>query len=144
MPQQQSKTVVKEILLDAPVHRVWKAITNKNEIKQWSFDIAEFEPVVGFKFTFYGEKEGRKFLHLCEVTEVQINRKLAYTWTYDSHPEAVTIVTITLTAEGSKTMLVLTHKGLEKLPQDTDFSRDNFVAGWEDIIGKHLKKHVEK
>ena len=44
-----------ERTLNAPAEKVWKAITDKEQMKQWYFDIAEFEPTIGFEFTFSGE-----------------------------------------------------------------------------------------
>ena len=32
-----------ERVFNAPPEKVWKAITDKNAMKQWYFDIAEFE-----------------------------------------------------------------------------------------------------
>ena len=55
---------------EAPVERVWKAITDKDQMKQWYFDLADFKAEVGFEFTFEGGSEERTYLHLCKVTEV--------------------------------------------------------------------------
>jgi uncharacterized protein YndB with AHSA1/START domain len=134
--------LVKEIILDAPVHRVWKAITNNDDFKHWYFDIKEFKPVVGFEFQFLGENEGRKFVHLCKIREVIENKKISYSWTYESMPEAVTVVTWELFPEGNKTRLRLTHEGLDQLPQDRDYQKSNFVAGWDHIVGVSLKNYV--
>jgi hypothetical protein len=39
----------------------------------------------------------------------------------------------------------LTHEGLETFPANNiDFSRENFEAGWNDIIGKSLAGYLEK
>ena len=86
-----SDPIVKEVLLDAPVEKVWKAITDKEDMRTWYFDIEAFKPEVGFTFTFLGEKDGRKFVHLCTIKEVEINKKLSHTWTYEG-VEGETIV----------------------------------------------------
>ena len=57
-----SQPVIKEVLLDAPVSRVWKAITDKEDMKHWYFDFAEFKPEVGFEFQFYGESSKETML----------------------------------------------------------------------------------
>ena len=57
--------VIKEVTIDAPVDRVWKAITDKEDMKQWYFDLENFEPKPGFKFQFYGGTEEHQYLHLC-------------------------------------------------------------------------------
>lgn len=129
---------------NAAPQNVWKAITDKDQMKQWYFDIAEFEPVVGFEFTFYGENEGRKFTHLCKITEVIPDKKLSYSWGYEGY-EGNSLVTFELFDEGDKTRLRLTHEGLETFPQNNkDFAKENFAGGWTYIVGKSLKEFVEK
>lgn len=70
---------------NAPVEKVWKSITDKNEMKQWYFDLADFRPEVGFEFQFEGGTETKKYLHLCKVTEAIQNKKLTYSWRYDGY-----------------------------------------------------------
>lgn len=138
-----SQPIVKEISINSPVSRIWKAITTKEEIKHWSFDIAAFEPVPGYEFRFYGGNEERRFLHICVVKEVIENKKLSYSWTYEDLPGIETLVTIELFEQGPDSTLVrLTHEGVDKFPQDKNFARDNFEMGWTEIT-KLLKKHVE-
>jgi uncharacterized protein YndB with AHSA1/START domain len=132
-----------ERTLNAPVSRVWKALTNKEDIKQWSFEMKEFKPQKGFEFQFYGEKDGFKYDHRCKIIEAIPEKKLSYTWRYEGF-EGNSLVTIELFAEGNKTRLKLTHEGLETFPKTTDFAKENFVAGWTMIIGENLKKFVEK
>ena len=126
-----------------PVNKVWKAIADKEQMKQWYFDIAEFEPKVGFQFSFLGENEGRKFVHLCQVTEVIPYRKLCYSWCYEGI-EGFSQVSFDLSDEGESTRLKLTHEGLESFPQNEDFRKKNFEQGWTEIIGTILKGHLEK
>ena len=134
--------LVVERTYDAPIAMVWKAITTKEEIKEWSFDIKEFKPELGFEFQFYGEKDGVKFFHRCKITEVVPERKLAYSWRYEGF-EGVSLVTFELFPEGKKTRVKLTHEGLENFPKLAAFARENFVQGWTCLIGEELKKFVE-
>lgn len=141
----QTKPLVIERTFNAPVHKVWEAITDNDKLKQWYFDIAAFKPEVGFTFEFYGSKDDKKFLHLCRVTEVIPHQKLSYTWKYDGYP-GESLLTFELFAEGDKTRLVLTHSGLNSFPvTDTnDFAVENFTIGWTQLIGTNLKTFVEK
>jgi uncharacterized protein YndB with AHSA1/START domain len=133
-----------ERIYNAPVSRVWQAITDRDQMKQWYFELAEFKAEVGFEFTFTGGPEDRKYLHLCQITEVEPGRKLIYSWRYDGY-EGNSFVTWELFAEGDKTRLKLTHAGLETFPQNNaDFAKGNFVAGWTEITGTSLKEFVEK
>lgn len=135
---------------NTPMEKVWKAITDKNEMKQWYFDLADFKPEVGFEFNFNGGEEGKKqYLHLCKITEVVPNKKLTYSWRYDGY-KGISYVTFELFSEGndsnnSKTRLKLTHAGLETFPADNpDFAKINFVQGWTEITGTSLKQYLEK
>ncbi len=137
------KPVVKEVVLNAPIVKVWKAITNKNDMKQWYFELETFRPEVGFEFQFYGGKDEKQYLHLCQVTEVIPGRKLAYSWRYDGNP-GNSLVTFELFPEGKNTKLRLTHQGLESFgTNNPDLAKENFVEGWNTIIGKSIKAFVE-
>jgi uncharacterized protein YndB with AHSA1/START domain len=129
---------------NAPIEKVWKAITDKDQMKHWYFVIAEFKPEPGFEFQFEAKNEGVTYLHLCKITEVITGKKLSYSWRYDGY-EGNSIVTFELFDEGDKTRIKLTHEGLETFPQDKpDFARESFAAGWTEIIGSSLKGFVEK
>ncbi len=138
----KNEPIVIERVFNAPVERVWKAITNADDMKQWYFDIPGFKPEVDFEFTFNGENEGRVFVHLCKVTEVVPNHKLTHTWRYEGY-EGNSFVTFELIAGGEQTRLKLTHEGLETFPPVSDFARSNFEAGWTYIIGTSIKNFLE-
>lgn len=132
-----------ERTLDAPTDTVWQAITDRDQMKEWYFDLAEFKPVVGFEFRFNGGSEEETYVHLCKVTAVEPGKKLAYTWKYENYP-GESEVTFELFPEGDKTRVKLTHTGLETFPDKRDFKRESFAAGWTEIIGKLLKEYVER
>jgi len=48
----KDEPIVIERTFDAPVAKVWKAITDKDAMKQWYFDLPEFKAEVGFEFQF--------------------------------------------------------------------------------------------
>ena len=129
---------------DAPIEKVWKAITDKEQMKQWYFNIAEFKPEPGFEFSFEGKSDdGTVFLHLCRITEVVENKKLAYTWRYDGF-EGSSLVSFELFEQGANTRLRLTHEGLETFPASNPaFAKQNFIMGWTELTGTLLKQFVE-
>lgn len=133
-----------ERTFNAPVEKVWKAITDKEQMKQWYFDLAAFKAEVGFEFQFYGEgHKGEKYLHLCTITDVQLNKKLTYSWRYDGY-EGNSFVSFELFEEGNKTRLKLTHEGLETFPANNpDFAKESFAGGWKWLIGTSLQKFTE-
>lgn len=132
-----------ERVVNAPVEKVWKAITDREQMKQWYFDISEFKPEVGFEFTFDGSNEDRTFTHLCKITEVIPNKKLKHSWRYKGY-DGESFVTWELSPEGNGTRVKLIHEGLETFPPIADFAKENFVAGWTQIVGKNIKEFVEK
>jgi uncharacterized protein YndB with AHSA1/START domain len=137
-----TEAVVVERTFNAPVVRVWKALTDVEEMRRWYFDLEKFKPEVGFEFEFMVEHKGMKYHHLCQITEVISQKKLAYTWRYKGH-EGDSLVTFELFADGGKTRLKLTHEGLETFPKTPSFARKNFMEGWTQIIGSSLREFVE-
>jgi len=119
------------------------ALTDKNEMRNWYFDLEEFKPEIGFEFQFNGGREGRNYLHLCKITEVQFEKKLTYSWKYDGY-KGISYVTFELFDEANKTRLKVSHEGLESFPaENEDFRSENFVEGWTMIIGTSLKNYLE-
>ena len=141
--QNLAEPLVKEVILDAPASRVWQALTDKDELKQWCFEMEAFKPEEGFEFQFYGEKDGDKFLHLCKVLEVEVEKKMKWLWSYENVP-GDTYVTFELFPQGDKTKLRLTHEGLDKLPQDENYAKTNFVEGWNAILDDLLPQHLSR
>jgi uncharacterized protein YndB with AHSA1/START domain len=138
-----AEAVVVERTFNAPLAKVWKALTDVDQMRQWYFDLKEFRPEVGFEFEFVVEHEGNSYHHLCKITEVIPQKKIAYTWRYKSDP-GDSLVTIELFREGEKTRLKLTHEGIENFPRTSAYARKNFEAGWTAIIGTELKRFLEK
>lgn len=139
-----TEPVIVERIVKAPIEKVWSAISDTKEMKQWYFDLAEFKTTVGFEFRFSGGPPEKQYLHICTITEVIPGKRLTYNWRYDGYP-GISYVTFDLAAEGGTTRVTLRHAGLESFPNENPhFAKENFVAGWTDIIGRSLKEYVEK
>src|SRR5580704_18534010 len=104
----QPEPLIIERTFDASAAQVWKALTDRDEMKRWYFDLKEFKPEAGFEFKFTGEHKGNKYDHRCKVAGVISQEKLAYTWRYEGH-DGDSLVTFELSPEGDKTKLRLTH-----------------------------------
>lgn len=132
-----------ERTFDAPIATVWKAITDKDTMKLWYFDLPAFRPEVGCEFTFSGGKpDGTVYVHLCQVKEVIAGRKISYSWGYQG-VEGDSLVTFELFAEGDKTKLKLTHAGLETFPaSNPHLAAQNFARGWTEIITVFLENFL--
>lgn len=136
--------VIIEREYDAPVNKVWEAITDKQKMKEWYFDFSDFKAEVGFEFTWEGDDGQKKWLHAGKITEVVPGKKLSYTWKYPGYA-GESLLTFELFPVGNKTRLKLTHSGLETFPGDmTAFRKENFVAGWTEIIGTSLASFLQK
>lgn len=139
----KASPIIVEETLKAPVNKVWKVLTDIHEMEQWYFEIDEFEPEVGFVFTFYGGSEEEKYLHICKIKEIIPNARLSYSWQYEGL-DGSSLVIFDLTQSGNDTLLRLTHEGVETFPQNKpDFRRNSFEKGWNDIIRIYLKEYVE-
>ena len=130
-------------LLKATPEKIWQAITDKDQMKQWYFSLPEFRAEPGFEFRFEGGDENRTFMHICRVTEVIPKKKLAYSWRYEGY-EGNSLVTFELFPEGEIRRLRLTHAGLESVPaNEPALAKANFATGWNHIIGVSLKDFLE-
>jgi uncharacterized protein YndB with AHSA1/START domain len=140
MTAEQAKPLINERMLNAPIEKVWQALTDEGQLKEWSSYISNFKPEVGFEFRFeLGPDPEHQFLHICEVTEVVENKKLTYSWRYDGY-EGISYLTFELSAEGQKTKLKKTWAGLESFP--TLFTRAGFEEGSKYQLDA-LQKFVE-
>ncbi len=141
----ETKPLVVMRTYNAPVSRVWQALTDVEKMRQWYFDLEDFKPVVGFKFNFLwvDTKKNITYNHLCEVKEVILGKKLTYSWKYEGYA-GISYVTFELFEEDNKTKLILTHTGLDTFPKIEDFKREDFEKGWNQILGTSLKEYVEK
>lgn len=136
------KVLVIERTYDAPIKKVWEALTNKDQMKQWYFEVSDFKPEPGFEFQFFGESDGKKFLHKCTVVEVQPITKISYTWRYAGYP-GESLVSFELSSEGeNKTRLKLTHTGTDSFSHP-NFGKSDFNEGWKSILGQSLRDFVE-
>jgi uncharacterized protein YndB with AHSA1/START domain len=138
-----TEAIVIERTLNAPVARVWQALTDVDQMRQWYFDLKEFRPQAGFEFEFVVEHEGNTYHHLCKVTDVIPEKKIAYTWRYKGEP-GESLVIFELFPERNKTRLKLTHTGIETFPKTPAYARKNFETGWNTIIDSELRQFVEK
>lgn len=133
-----------ETVYNAPMEKVWNAISTKEEMKEWYFDIENFKLETGFTFEFWGGTENKKYLHKCEITEIIPLQKLAYTWRYDGYT-GNSLVTFQLQAEGLKTRIKLTHSGVETFPkEEKDFVKSNFQEGWHHLITISLPNYLQQ
>lgn len=136
--------VVKE-KINATVEDVWKALTDKSQMKEWYFDISDFTLEEKSQFNFYEPGGENKYHHQGEILEVIENQKLKHTWSYPEISKNQTIVRWEIEKKGNGTLVTLTHKGLENFEHlGGEFSVKSFEAGWNELVTSSLKEYVEK
>jgi uncharacterized protein YndB with AHSA1/START domain len=137
------KIVVIERTYEAPIEKVWEALTNKDQMKQWYFDVSDFKAEVGFEFQFSAESEGKTYLHKCKVVEATPMTKIAYTWRYEGYGGQSLVTFELFSKDGNKTRLKLTHSGTDSFLPHPDFEKADFNEGWKSILGQSLRNFVE-
>ena len=133
--------IEKKVTINASAERVWKALTDQNELKEWMLMPTTFEPVVGKEFTFKAEgMEGWDGYFNCKVVAVEQNKKLVYTWN-SGMINADTLVTILISENNGKTELTLIHTGWEKLPAEIRSQMvEGHSKGWDERIVAKLSE----
>ena len=136
-----STPLVRERVFDAPLDRLWRALTETEAMKERYFDqVQPFEPIVGFAFGF--SDDGSAYQKEWKVTQVVEDQKLALIWAYKGYTGR-SEVAFELFGEGDKTRLRITHTGLETFPRDAHFARQRFEWSW-DLIGDKLSDFLAK
>ena len=139
------ENVVIKQRMNAPIQKVWNAITDKAQMKEWYFDIADFKTDLHTEFSFFEPNGENKYQHYGQILEVIPQEKLKYTWSYPEVSKEKTIVKWNLQDEGGNTLVILTHKGLENLEHlGEEFSKDSFDKAWTKIVSINLKNFIEK
>lgn len=140
----ETKPLIVERTYHAPIQKLWIAITDKDQMKEWFFDLQEFKAEKGFKFQFTGGDENIQYLHECEILVCDPPNKLSYSWAYPGYP-GYSVLTWELFSEmDNQTRLKLTHDGLESFPQDNpNFRVESFTAGWNYFVNEALPLFVE-
>jgi|SRR5437762_620416 len=139
-------SLVIERIFNAPVEKVWKAITDIDQMKLWYFpQLEEFKPEAGFETQFNVHNERKDYLHIWKIKEVISSKKISVEWKYGGYP-GNSLVSFELFPEGNKTKLVLTHEKIETfIPEKhPELARENFMQGWTEFMDKRLKEFLEK
>ncbi|GEJ47692.1 SRPBCC domain-containing protein [Chryseobacterium sp. ON_d1] len=139
-----STPITVQYKINASVEKVWKALTDKYEMKSWYFDIQDFDLKSGKVFNFYEPGGANQYHHQGEIIEVIPHHKLKHSWSYPDFSDQKTIVTWELQSEDGQTLVRLTHDNIENFKElGEGFSRENFTKGWNTILGQSLKENIE-
>jgi uncharacterized protein YndB with AHSA1/START domain len=147
--------VVCEVEIAAPPARVFQALTDPAQARQWGsnlqFEITlwEMQARLGGKWRFISKEKGSgpsaynvsEFDHHGELLEIDPPRLLLYSWFANWHedPSHKTVVRWELTPAAAGTRLKVTHSGLAQLPK----ARKDYAQGWPGML-QLIKSHSEK
>ena len=137
--------LVIERTFNEPAEKIWKAITDINQMKQWYFpQLEQFKPEKDFETQFNVHHEGKDFLHIWKIKEVVPMKKISVEWKYGGYP-GNSLVSFELFTQGNKTKLVLTHERIETfIPEKyPELAKSNFLEGWTQFMDKGLKDFLE-
>src|SRR5581483_1351272 len=146
-------TIVAEIQISAPPERIFKALTNADDLQRWFNGGADcpvkfwkMDPRVGGQYS-YATRAGsveingvKSFECHGEILECDPPRVLVYTWIASWHDtdDSATTVRWELTPAHGGTHVKVTHSGLASLP----VARKDYSGGWPGVVN-NLKKFVE-
>jgi uncharacterized protein YndB with AHSA1/START domain len=145
--------VVGEIHIAAPPQRVFQALTDAAQLKQWFTDPScpihrwEMDARLGGRYRYDTEagtavvNNVREFECHGEIVEFDPPHVLAYTWFGNWHDDksARTVVRWELTPKAGGTQVKVTHSGLASLP----IARKDYSGGWVGVL-EMLKKFAEE
>ncbi len=96
-------SVVVEREIPYPPEKIWRALTQPHLIEEWLMK-NDFRPVAGHRFNFRADWGGVE----CQVTAVEPNKTLAYTW---AAMGLESVVTWTLTPTSTGAVLRMEQSG---------------------------------
>ncbi len=129
---------------NAPIEKVWKAISDRDTIKEWFFDSSNFAAEVGCEFDFMGGPPEHQMKHLCKVLDVIPQQRLSYTWRFDGLV-GDSVVTFELVPVADGTRLTFTHDGVPSFtPNGPGFTIAAFTPGWMHLFHNVLKSYLER
>jgi uncharacterized protein YndB with AHSA1/START domain len=104
--------------IDAPIERVWRAITTPSEMKEWFFGVdteADWRP--GGRLIHRGEYGGKPYVDKGEIVEFVPPRRLVHTHWSDvsglpDAPQHYQLVAWDLTERDGRTELVISERNL--------------------------------
>lgn len=139
-----NSTATASILLNATPQRVWEALTDPAQIKEYLFGTTTTTDwKKGSPITYAGEWEGKAYEDKGTIIDIQ-PEKLLHTTYYssmsgkDDKPENYSNVIYKLDAEGDKTRLTITQDNA-----GDEASKEHSQSNWNMVL-ESLKKLVEK
>lgn len=129
----------KTVVINAPIERVWAAVSTSDGIAAWWMENT-LEPVLGREFVLHAGPYGDS---RCKVTELEPLKRVGFDWDSDWH------LTFEIRDLGdNKTELTLIHSGFDAEKstshgQPHTAVREIMDGGWEKLVKEKLPSFVE-
>lgn len=134
--------IIKEVTVNAPISKVWGALTEKEQLAKWFHASGDYTGEVGKTFHMDVTHEGKDYQHTLTIREKIANKKLALDW-HINGDAGQTHVIYDLEPEGNKTRVRVTHSGFEKYGAEGEKNRNGYNQGWDHVLNKLLKEYLE-
>ncbi len=129
-PSQYESLAFEFDLHHAP-EKVWRALTDPALLTEWLLPVVGLKLETGASFTFNTQPQpGWDGVVHCRVRDIEVNRKLSYTWVVE---DLDTVVTFTLVPTESGTRLMIVQSGF-KPEQKRNFGGARY--GWNMMGGR--------
>lgn len=120
---QTSDSITKTIAINAPLERVWRAISDHREFGEW-FKVTLDQPfVAGQPSTGHISFRGNQIAWNADVVAIEPPHRLAFRWRpyaidpeVDYSAEPKTLVEFTLAKDGAGTGLTVVETGFDAIP----------------------------
>jgi uncharacterized protein YndB with AHSA1/START domain len=128
----------KTIILNAPIEKVWNAVSTSEGIAAWWMP-STFEPILGREFILHAGEFGDSH---CKVTELDPPNRVGFDWGKDWH------LAFELKKLDGKTEFTLIHSGWDA-EKVTEFGQPHSVvrgfmdSGWEKIVNEKLPSYLD-
>ena len=129
--------------IEAPVARVWAALTQPEWVKQYFFGSQlDTSWTPGSPIYFRGEWEGKPYEDRGTVLEYEADKRLAYNYfsswaTVEDRPENYQVIAYEVAAQDGGTLLTITQSNVS-----TEEAKDHSEQNWEMVINE-MQKLVE-
>jgi uncharacterized protein YndB with AHSA1/START domain len=139
-----SATIEKSVHIDAPVHTVWRMVSEPDQVVRWFADEIDLQATPGYEgsMTFRPESGGEVHVPI-SVETVEAPRRFTYRWNHPAGTAATAsnsmLVEFTLTPEDGGTRLRVVETGHDRLgwPQEQqDAYVDDHNGGWTTHFGR--------
>lgn len=131
--------ICKKVVLNAPIEKVWKAVSTSEGIAAWWMPNT-FQPILGHDFTLHAGQFGDS---PCKVTELDAPNRVGFDWGKDWH----LVIELEKLKDG-KIEFTLIHSGWD-VEKVTEFGQTHSVVreimngGWEEIVKVKLPTYIE-